>query len=35
MDRASGFERLYLMHQIGAFIVTRAKKNLRQVKLTF
>ena len=23
------FERLYLMHQIGAFFVTRAKKNLR------
>ena len=30
MDRAYlDFERLYLMHQIGAFFVTRAKKNLR------
>ena len=30
MDRAYlDFERLYLMHQIGAFFLTRAKKNLR------
>ena len=34
MDRAYlDFERLYLMHQIGAFFVTRAKKNLQARRL--
>ena len=34
MDRAYlDFERLYLMHKIGAFFVTRAKKNLQARRL--